>query len=33
MVHAAVIDPPPGLSMPEIERAIVDAVLGYLGAR
>ena len=33
MVHAAVIEPPTGFSMPEIERAIVDAVLGYLGVR
>ncbi|MBB2487842.1 TetR family transcriptional regulator [Mitsuaria sp. WAJ17] len=31
MVHAAVIEPPLGFSMPEIERSIVDAVLGYLG--
>jgi AcrR family transcriptional regulator len=31
MVHAAVLEPPPGFSMPDIERAIVDAVMGYLG--
>ncbi|MGM9515087.1 TetR/AcrR family transcriptional regulator [Roseateles sp. DB2] len=31
MVHAAVIEAPLGFSMPEIERAIVDAVLRYLG--
>ena len=33
MVHAAVLEPPPGYAMPDIERAIVDAVMGYLGAR
>ena len=33
MVHEAVINPPPGFAMPVLERAIVDAVLGYLGVR
>jgi len=31
MVHAAVIDPPPHLSFSDIEKAIADSVLGYLG--
>lgn len=31
MVHAAVIDPPKDLSVGDIERAIADSVLGYLG--
>ncbi len=31
MVHAAVIDPPRGFSVSEVEKAIVEAVMGYLG--
>lgn len=33
LVHAAVIEPPAGFSVQALERAIVDAVMGYLGSR
>lgn len=31
MVHAAVIEPPSGFSVSEVEEAIAEAVMGYLG--
>ncbi|XDZ52106.1 TetR/AcrR family transcriptional regulator [Neisseriaceae bacterium CLB008] len=30
LVHTAVIDPPANLSLPHIEEAIIDAIMGYL---
>ena len=32
LVHAAALEPPAGFSTRQLERAVVDAVMGYLGA-
>ncbi|MRT32995.1 hypothetical protein FGX01_04085, partial [Xylella fastidiosa subsp. multiplex] len=32
LVHAAALEPPAGFSPAQLEQAVVDAVMGYLGA-